>query len=155
MMYTVKDIDAVFRNIASEHKQLKAYYTNSQSEIDINKISVNQYPLLFSNCTGVSVSQGVSVYSWEVVVADLVIEPQTETIVNVYEETYLIYQDIIALFELDQSNVFPNAGNQAWGIDTPIRMTPFTSQYDNLLTGWSATFEIQVPNALNLCVALF
>jgi len=155
MMYTVKDINEVFQGIVTNHLQLKSFYTNTEKELDINKITVNLFPLLYAQVTGAEVNDGFTTYTYEVNVADLLIEEQTDTIIDVYQNTFLIMQDIIALFRLDQSNAFPNVGNQSWGIDVPIRCTPFTSQYDNLLTGWSCEFSIRVPNPLNLCVALF
>ena len=155
MNYTVKDINDVFQGIVTNHLQLKSFYTNSEKELDINKITVNLFPLLYAQVTGAQVNDGFTTYSYEVNVADLVIEEQTDVIIDVYQNTFLIMQDVIALFRLDHSNVFPDVGNQAWGIDMPINCTPFTSQYDNLLTGWSCEFSIRVPNALNLCAALY
>ena len=155
MNYTVKDINDVFQGIVNNHLQLKSFYTNSEKELDINKITVNLFPLLYAQVTGAQVNDGFTTYNYEVNIADLVIEEQTDVIIDVYQNTFLIMQDVIASFRLDQSNVFPDVGNQAWGIDMPINCTPFTSQYDNLLTGWSCEFSIKVPNALNLCAALY
>jgi hypothetical protein len=155
MMYTVKDINNVFQGIVTDHKQLNSFYTNTEKELDINKITVNLFPLLYAQVSEAEVNDGFTTYTYEVNVADLLIEEQTDNIIETYQNTFLILQDVIALFRLDQSDAFPNVGNQAWGIDMPIRCTPFTSQYDNLLTGWSCQFAIRVPNPLNLCVALF
>ena len=37
-------------------------------------------------------------------------------------------------------------------LDLPINAEPFTARFDNELTGWTATINVQVHNKNNLCI---
>ena len=37
-------------------------------------------------------------------------------------------------------------------LELPITAEPFTADFDNELTGWSATFQLEVENTNNLCI---
>ena len=153
-MQTVVDINEVFQTIVSNHKQLRQFYTFSLDELDIDKIDVNLFPLLYAQCTGASIDGGVTVFTYEVIVGDLVIEKQSDHLTQVYAETLLIMQDVIAQFVLSMNSqsVLDNVTHH-WGFETPLACDPFTARFDNMLTGWSTSFEIRVPNAIDLCIA--
>ena len=153
-MQTVVDINEVFQTIVTNHKQLKQFYTFSLDELDIDKIDVNLFPLLYAQCTGASIDGGVTVFTYEVIVADLVIEKQSDVLTQVYAETLLIMQDVIAQFVLgmNSQSVLDNTTHH-WGFETPLACDPFTARFANMLTGWSTSFEIRVPNAIDLCIA--
>jgi hypothetical protein len=153
-MQTVVDINEVFKTIVSNHKQLKQFYTFSLDELDIDKIDVNLFPLLYAQCTNASIDGGGTTFTYEVIIADLVIEKQSDHLTQIYAETLLIMQDVIAQFVLSMNSqsVLDNV-TQHWGFETPLDCDPFTARFDNLLTGWSTTFEIKVPNAIDLCIA--
>lgn len=154
-METVKDIDLTFRTIVDAHEILQAFHTNSTQELDIEQIGVDKYPLLYANCSGAQINGGYVQYRYEVIVADLVIEEQTDTLVDVYSETFLLMQDVVAQFSLALSAAAEDRVNKTWSFEMPVDCQPFTSKFSNLLTGWSATFTINVPAPLNLCEAPF
>ena len=156
-MQTVVDINNSFEKIVQEHMQLQKFYTHSIDQMDIDKIDVNLFPFLYAQVTGMSIDGGVTVFSYEVTVADLVIE-ETETVVTqVFAETALIMQDVIAAFSLNVNSVAVNLGlvPDAYGFTLPISCDAFSARFDNSLSGWSCSFDIRVPNALNLCDALY
>ena len=37
-------------------------------------------------------------------------------------------------------------------LELPINAEPFTARFDNELTGWSASINVQVNNQNNLCI---
>jgi len=153
-MQTVVDINNIFQEIVTKHIQLKQFYTFSLDEIDIDKITVDLFPLLYAQCTNASIDGGVTIFTYEVIVADLVIEKQTDLLTEVYAETLLIMQDVIAQFVLSMnSQSFLDNGTHHWGFETPLSCEPFTARFSNMLTGWSTSFEISVPNAIDLCIA--
>ena len=80
---------------------------------------------------------------------------QTETLTDVYAETMLILSDVIAMFELAMSTANNNVTDDRWAFEMPISTQPYSSRFDNLLTGWSCQFVLRVPNAVNLCDALY
>lgn len=154
-MQTVKDIDRVFRNIVDTHQVLQSFHTISTKELDIDKLTVDRYPLLYANCTSVRVGASSLEFSYEVIVGDLVVEELETELVDIYNETLHLMQDVIAQFALSVSNISSAQSNQDWTFSLPVSCTPYTSRFDNLLTGWSTTFTIKVPNPVNLCEALF
>ena len=107
-MQTVVDINNIFQEIVTKHIQLKQFYTFSLDEIDIDKITIDLFPLLYAQCTNASIDGGVTIFTYEVIVADF---------------------------------------------ETPLSCEPFTARFSNMLTGWSTSFEISVPNAIDLCIA--
>jgi|TARA_R110002153_G_scaffold194415_1_gene347860 hypothetical protein len=153
-MDTVVDINNVFKEIVTKHIQLQKFYTFSLDEIDIDKITIDLFPLLYAQVTNMQIDNGVTVFTYEVIVADLTIEKQTDLLTQVYAETALIMQDVIAQFVLSMNSMsILDSNTQHWGFTTPISCDPFTARFSNLLTGWQAQFEIRVPNAINLCIA--
>ena len=61
-------------------------------------------------------------------------------------------QDVINEFH---QNLHPDLSwvNDDVVLSLPINAEPFTARFDNTLTGWSATLNVQVPNANNLCIS--
>jgi len=153
-MYTIVDINNTFEAIATEHKQLKSFDTGGLDRMDVDKLDVNKFPLLYAQCTSADLNSGVTVFTYEVMVADLVIEKQEEFLTQVYSETFLILNDVAAKFHFAVYDGNTTVDSK-WGFDLPIICDPFTARFDNLLTGWSASFEIRLPNAINLCDAPF
>ena len=45
-MQTVKDIDKTFRAIVADHLTIQSFYTNTTKELDIDKLTIDKYPLL-------------------------------------------------------------------------------------------------------------
>lgn len=154
-MQSTKDIDKVFRDIVDAHHVLQSFYTISTKDIDIDKLTVDKYPLLYANCNSARIDTSTLEFTYEVIVGDLVIEDTETELVDVYNETLHLLQDVIAQFELSVSNVASAQSNKDWSFTLPVNCTPFTSRFDNLLTGWSTTFTIVVPNPVNLCDALY
>lgn len=150
-MRSVSDINDQFQLIAIGHSKIKSYRTNSFEEMDINKLDVTDYPILYAQVTSAMIDVGVTTYDYEVVVADLVVERQLPTLPDVYTETILIMQDVIAMLEATEASGAPVALDSKYGIEMPVMCQPFTARFDNLLTGWACTLSVRVPNALDLC----
>lgn len=152
-MRSVKEITGQFRLMATAHKEIKSFHTNSLEEMDVKKWNVVDYPLLYAQVVSSTVEEGVTTFDYEVIVADLVIEKQLPTLDEVYTETFLILQDVIAM--LDNTLATPITDvpvlDGSYGLEMPVQCTPFSSRFDNILTGWSTQMSIRVPNALDLC----
>ncbi|QDP66701.1 MAG: hypothetical protein Unbinned1446contig1005_22 [Prokaryotic dsDNA virus sp.] len=154
-MQTLKDIDTAFRNIVDEHETLQTFYTHNVKQIDIDKLTVDKYPFLYAECTQATIEAGVTEFTYDIIVGDLVIEEQTDTLTDVYAEAMLILSDVIAMFELAISDSNNNVTDDRWNFELPVTAQPYSSRFDNLLTGWSCQFVLRVPNAVNLCDALY
>jgi len=150
-MQTIQDINNVFQAIVDTHAQLKSFHTYTIDTLDMEKLNVDDYPLLYAQCTGATMQGGDTIFTYEVIVGDLVIAKQQEVMTQVYTETYLILQDVVSqfVFNVNQASEVSNT----WSFELPLNCTPFTARFDNLLTGWSTQFEIKLPTPLNLCIA--
>ncbi len=150
-MQTIQDINNALQEIVSTHKTLKSFHTSTIDTLDMEKLNVTDYPLLYGQCTGATMEGGATVFTYEIIVGDLVIEKQQEIITQIYTETYLLLQDVASqfVFNVNQGSEISNA----WSFELPLNCTPFTARFDNLLTGWSTQFEIKLPTPLNLCIA--
>lgn len=151
-MQTVVDINNAFKAIVLAHEQLKSFHTYSIDTLDMEKLNVNQYPLLYAQCIGAEIEGGDTLFTYEVIVGDLVIEKQQPDMTQVYAETLLIMQDVASKFYF---NVVSNntTVDDRWSFELPLSCDPFTARFDNLLTGWSTQFQIKLPNVINLCDA--
>ena len=150
-MRSVSDINDQFDTIAIAHEQIRAFYTNSVEEMDIDKMDVVNFPFLYAQVTSATVEKGVTSFDYDIIVADLVTEEQLPTLDEVYTSTFLILQDVIALLDNSEVDVTNFDVDRDYGIELPVQCTPFTSRFNNLLTGWTTQLTIRVPNPLNAC----
>ena len=153
-MQTVVDINNTLKNIVTEHEQLKSFHTFSLDELDMDKLDVDKYPLLYAQVSSAELNGGVTVFTYEIIVADLVIEKQEELLTQVYAETFLILQDVAAKFRFAMYDGNTTVDDR-WNFELPLLCDPFTARFDNLLTGWSTSFDIRLPNVIDLCDAPF
>ena len=154
-MQTVKDIDKTFRAIVANHLTIQSFYTNTTKELDIDKLTIDKYPLLYAGCSGAQINGGFVEFRYEVIIGDLVVEEQSDDLVDVYSETLLLMQDVIAKFEHALSTIAADVVSHEWAFELPVDCQPYTSRFDNLLTGWTANFTIRIPNVVDLCDAIY
>jgi hypothetical protein len=88
-------------------------------------------------------------YSFTVIIADQIQEDLVD-LDDTYSETLLIIKDVIANFR--QALQTKSWADQRTDIEMPISLTPFTSRFSNMLTGWAGTFNIVCQNQNDLCV---
>lgn len=150
-MFTIQDINNTFEQIVSDHLQLKSFHTHGLDTLDVDKLDVDKYPLLYAQCTDADLDSGFTTFTYELIVADLVIEKQDPNLTEVYSETFLIMQDVVSQFYFAVNSSSRVDG--AWNIDLPLICQPFTARFTNLLTGWSASIDVKLPNPLDLCDA--
>ena len=59
-MNTLSAIDDVFADIVSSHVQLKSIQKHSFDEVDMDKVTLEEYPLLYAQVTSSTVDTGLS-----------------------------------------------------------------------------------------------
>ena len=138
-----------FSDIATNHLQLQSFNSGSLNDLDIEKLDADKFPLLYITPQPATVDAQTLTYSFDVVVADQIQEDMTD-IDDTYSETLLIIKDVISNFR--QATQTESWADQRTDIEMPINLTPFTSRFANLLTGWAGTFNIVVNNENNLCI---
>ena len=138
-----------FSDIATNHLQLQSFNSGSLNDLDIEKLDADKFPLLYITPNPATVDAQTLMYSFDVVVADQIQEDMAD-IDDTYSETLLIIKDVISNFR--QAVQTESWADQRTDIEMPITLTPFTSRFANLLTGWAGTFNIVVNNENNLCI---
>ena len=157
-MISFRNAVGFLETIADKHLEINSFHSGMLDEVDINKLGATDYVILDAEPGSATINQGVLTYSFTVYVMDMVNdevgdEPNKQRIgrVDAYSETLNILQDVIAEFKHSLTT-------QSWVDDEvvlqlPITAEPFTARFNNLLTGWSATINIDVNNKNNLCIA--
>ena len=51
-----KDIDKTFRAIVADHLTIQSFYTNTTKELDIDKLTIDKYPLLYAGGSGAQIN---------------------------------------------------------------------------------------------------
>ena len=165
-MISFRNVVGYLEKIASNHQEIHSFHSGMLDEVDINKLGAEDYDILYAEPGNVTINQGVLTYSFTIYVMDMIndeVGPSSQEVfgdvsnrqrlgrVDTYSETLNIIQDVIAEFKHSLTT-------QSWVdgevvLELPITAEPFTARFNNLLTGWSATINIDVNNKNNLCIA--
>jgi len=155
---TYRQMINTFSKIAKYHKNINSFHSGQLDDVDIDKKNLSEFPLMYVEPEPVSVDAQTMTYSFTVIIADQLNEDASEARVNypdltttddAYTETLLILKDVIANFR--QSIQTKSYADQRTSLSMPISLSPFTSRFANLLTGWAGTFNIVCQNENDLC----
>ena len=157
-MITFRNVVGYLETIAQKHYEINSFHSGMLDEVDINKLGVTDYTILYAEPGTATIDRGVLTYTFTIYVMDLINDQilgdspnnQRVTRVDCYSETLQILQDVINEFH-------QNLSTQSWVdnevvLELPINAEPFTARFDNELTGWSASMNVQVNNQNNLCI---
>jgi len=157
-MINFKDVVGFFETIATKHFQINSFHSGNLDEVDINKLGSEDYVILYAEPGSATVNTGVLTYSFTIYVMDKINdivgdEPNKQRLgrVDTYSETLQILNDVIAEFKQNLSS--KSYVDDQVVLQLPITCEPFTARFNNLLTGWSATINVDVNNKNNLCIA--
>tara|TARA_Y100001963_G_scaffold121332_1_gene169809 strand:+ start:241 stop:732 length:492 start_codon:yes stop_codon:yes gene_type:complete len=157
-MITFKKALEFLETIATKHYNINSFHSGMMDEVDINKLGASDYVILYAEPSNATLNNGVMTYSFTIYVMDMINNeigdaPNKQRLgrVDTYSQTLSILQDVIAEFK-------QNLSSKSWVDDEvvlqlPITIEPFTARFNNLLTGWSSTINIDVNNKNNLCIA--
>ena len=158
-MITFRNIVGFLETIAEKHYEINSFHSGMLDEVDLNKLGATDYVILYAEPGTVVVDRGVLTYTFSIYVMDMINEevgddPNRQRVgrVDTYSETLNIMQDVINEFH---QNLHPDLSwvNDDVVLSLPINAEPFTARFDNTLTGWTATLNVQVPNQNNLCIS--
>ena len=151
-MITFRNVVGYLETIAEKHFEINSFHSGQLDEVDLNKLGATDYIILYAEPGTVVVDKGVLTYNFSIYVMDMINEevgddPNRQRVgrVDTYSETLNIMQDVINEFH---QNLHPDLSwvDKDVVLSLPINAEPFTARFDNTLTGWSATLNIQVPN---------
>ena len=156
-MITYKNIIDDFNTIATNHFLINSFHSGLLDEVDINKLDQSDFPILYVEPGNTNIDKGVLTYTFTVFTMNLVKEDLTNR-EQVWSEMLQIMQDIIAEFRQNLSVQTANDPGKKFSyipnevvLNLPINAEPFTVRFANMLTGWSASFTMQVNNHNSLC----
>jgi hypothetical protein len=151
-MRTVNQIIDELGTIALDHRFINSFKEGEMSEVDIQKLAGNKYPICYADISGATIEKGVLTYSLDILVMDMILPGQTDA-QEQYSDTLRTLIDIVSQYAQvlsAQSDV-----DRDVRIVLPVDCEPFTARFDNLLTGWVGTVQLQTSNTLDLCAAAF
>ena len=158
-MITFRNVVGYLETIAEKHFEINSFHSGMMDEVDLNKLGATDYIILYAEPVTVIVDKGILTYSFSIYVMDMINEevgddPNRQRVgrVDTFSETLNIMQDVINEFH---QNLHPDLSwvNSDVVLSLPINAEPFTARFDNTLTGWTATLNVQVPNQNNLCIS--
>ena len=159
-MITYKNIIDDFNTIATNHFLINSFHSGMLDEVDLNKLDQSDFPILYVEPGNTNIDKGVMTYTFTVFAMSLIKEDLSNRD-EVWDTMLQVMQDIIAEFRQnlsvqtsggDSGKKFSYVPNEVV-LNMPINAEPFTVRFANMLTGWNATFTMQVNNANSLCNA--
>jgi hypothetical protein len=159
-MITYKNIIDDFNTIATNHFLINSFHSGMLDEVDLNKLDQSDFPILYVEPGNTNIDKGVMTYTFTVFTMSLIKEDLSNRD-EVWDTMLQVMQDIIAEFRQnlsvqtsggDSGKKFSYVPNEVV-LNMPINAEPFTVRFANMLTGWNATFTMQVNNANSLCNA--
>tara|TARA_R100001443_G_scaffold3945_1_gene11905 strand:- start:24277 stop:24864 length:588 start_codon:yes stop_codon:yes gene_type:complete len=163
-----------FETIQKKHNYIKSFHMGPDEEIDITKLGMENYPILYVEPTSSSVDNFIENFTFNVLILDLFVYkgiintqlmPNEETIQNnvlpiqsirndaqkrILSQAHQIFKDVIIQFvqNFDEVNSWVN---QEVDLQMPINMSPIATGDDNMLWGWTGQFTITVNNQNSIC----
>ena len=119
-MITYKNIVDDFRDIATNHFQINSFHNGFLDEVDIDKMNLQDFPILYLEPAPTTLDKGVLTYSFNVFVLSLLKEDLTNR-EEVWSDTLQIMQDIAA--EIKQ-----NLSLQTSGADSGKKFSYFENE---------------------------
>ena len=159
-MITYKNFIDDFKTVATNHFQINSFHSGMLDEVDINKLDLSDFPILYVEPGNTNIDKGVMTYTFTVFTMDLIKEDLSNR-EEVWDTMLQVIQDIISEFRQnlavqtsggDSGKKFSYIPNEVV-LNLPINAEPFTVRFANMLTGWSASFTMQVNNPNSLCNA--
>ena len=149
-MKSYKQIVNLVDTITTAHPMLNHFAAGPLEEVDIKKLAQTNYPFLYCEIMGAEFDRGVMSYDIELLVADMIL-PDLTNRTQVYSDTLQILHDVLNQFIQSLADTNTTVDDD-YKFILPATCTPFTTRFDNELTGWSGQFSIEVSNSNDLCI---
>jgi hypothetical protein len=143
----------LLETIANDHDILQHFAAGPLDQVDIEKLAQTQYPFLYCEIMGATISNGVMSYDVELMVSDMIL-PDLTNRTQTYSDTLQILHDVLNQF-IQALATTNTTVDDDYKLELPASCSPFTARFDNELTGWSGMFTIEVSNKNDLCIAPF
>ena len=169
---TYEYIIAEFKKLQEKHLAINAFFCGPLEEVDLDKIPNNQYPILYIEPSSININNYTQEFIFQVAVLDKFemnetinqndqkeYHPKTNywaTYSDMRNKTlndcYLILKDITASFIQNFQTI--SWVNTQIDLELPINLTPVSTDYDNMLSGWTGTYSVTANNKNDLCQSM-
>ena len=121
-------------------------------DIDLNKQTI--FPLCHIMVNSATIEEHVVRYNMSVIAMDIVDVSKDET-TNVFRgndnEQDVLNTTFAVLQRLASSMLNGDLSDLGYSIESSPSCEPFTERFENLLAGWTMTFDLVVPNEMSIC----
>ena len=122
------------------------------SEVDLNKQSI--FPLANFVFTGASLNNNIWTFSVELSCADIVDiskEDTTDIFVGNDNEQDVLNTQLAVISRLMERLRRGDLYDDYYQLEGSPSMQPFTGRLDNMLSGWTVTFDVNIKNDMTIC----
>ena len=139
-----------WKQIATNHLQVKTFTTGDIFEVDANEVVFPQVHLITEQA---QLSKHELTFNFKLISMDLV-EPDESNEDDVLSDTLQYIQDFIAVWKNDVQSAAPSfiIDSQVYRISENVNCQPFTERFDTSVSGWIADFQISVDYDANACI---
>ena len=143
-MTTFNEIIIAFETFSDEHHQINTFYSGQTWNF---QTQTNLYPAVIMLPESSSMEKGSINLSFNLFIADILNSDRTN-LDEIYSDTLQILADFVSYFddayENNEIEFFLNSEN--------ISIHPFEEKFDDVVAGWMAKIEINIPYSGNICV---
>jgi len=77
-MRTVNEIIDGLETISLDHHFIRSFKQGEMSEVDIQKLAGDKYPICYADISAATIDRGILTYSLDVIVMDMILPGQTD-----------------------------------------------------------------------------
>ena len=142
--------------------KLKAHFdsdpiVNSVTQGDIFQVDLNKqtiFPLTHIMVNSSTLGDNTMSFNVSILAMDIVDISKSE-VVDVFQENNneldVLNTQHAVLNRAYQQMLHGNLWDDKYVIETDPTLEPFTERFENLLAGWTMTFDVVVPNEMTIC----
>lgn len=140
MKATYNQIINAFDTFCTNHLQLNTFYSGDTWDFQTTN---SVYPVLILLPQPSRIENGRVVLMFNIFIADILNKDQSN-LDEIYSDTLLIMTDLISYFKDNDSYEF-------YLNETSVTIEPFNEKFDDIVAGWMANIEIEIPNSGSTC----
>jgi hypothetical protein len=121
-------------------------------QVDLNKLTI--FPLTHRMVNSSTLGDNTQTFNVSLIAMDIVDISKTETTDTFQEnnnELDVLNTQHHVLNRCYQQMLHGNLWDQQFVVETDPTLEPFTERFENLLAGWTMTFDVTVPNDMTIC----
>jgi hypothetical protein len=121
-------------------------------QVDLNKQTI--FPLTHIMVNSSTLSDNTQTFNVSLIAMDIVDISKTET-TDIFQENNneldVLNTQHHVLNRAYQQMLHGNLWDEKFVVETDPTLEPFTERFENLLAGWTMTFDVTVPNDMTIC----